>query len=222
MIRILFFLSILTSCASYQTGNFAYRESGKHPAAFPITAEVDKALASDNFIVINFTFGNLSNSWKRVKKVRLKFKDKKENENIKITVGNDLTAWREGINHKVAIDKYNRDVLLGSLAMAGAAIASTSNKSSNIKAGLILTSASISVGATNELIDKIDGLHRGAIVPQTHLYNPFSVPPKLYIKRWVVLEVPPTIKAPNKLWFTVDYEDGTSAEYSLKLINRAF
>ena len=173
----LILLSLLFSCASYQPGKYADIVSGDHPADTPITAEVDKQLTTDNYTFINFSFGNLGDDWRRVKSVRIDFNNKDLNKKASLIVGDDLQTWSSAIQHKLAIDRYNRDVFWGSIALVGAtaAIASgSSGNSSGMAAGSLAYTTSLGIMGANSFIDQISDLERASLFQQHIFINPFQ------------------------------------------------
>ncbi len=175
----LLFLSFLLSfgCASYQSGQYAEIISGEHPLNTPITGKLESALTTDHYAVVSFIFGNESSDWLRIKKVRLNFNDKELNESINIIVGQDIATWSESIKYKVAIDQWNKEIIWGSIALAGAATAiASSSESALFYVGTGTYALSSGVLVVNEVLDKMEKLERGKLFPRTHLYKPFSVP----------------------------------------------
>lgn len=215
----LILLSLLFSCASYQPGKYADIVSGDHPADTPITAEVDKQLTTENYTFINFSFGNLGDDWRRVKSVRIDFNNKDLNKKASLIVGDDLQTWSSAIQHKLAIDRYNRDVFWGSIALVGATAAIASGRSGNssgMAAGSLAYTTSLGIMGANSFIDQISDLERASLFPATHLYQPFSIPAGLYSNRWVLLQIKKE-DMPRIIYFNVEYLDGKKAYYQIDL-----
>lgn len=217
---ILFSLMVFNlGCASYQAGNYAEVVSGEHPEKAPISGLKDETLSTRNYVMVNFTFGNESDEWLRVKKVRLNFDDQEMNKNINIVVGEDIFTWAESIQHKVEVDQWNRDILLGSfafVAVAASAAGSGSNSPELQVAGLGLYGASAGIIAANGIIDKVNELERAKLFPRTHLYSSFSVPAGLHSQRWILLQVKDAI-VPDHVNFDIEYLDGKRANYRIKI-----
>ena len=215
----LFFLILTTGCASYQPGKYAYIISGDHPLDTPITAKLDKTLTTDHYALIYFNFGNATDHWLRVKKIRLDFNQEEANKKINIVVGKDLSTWAESIKHKVAVDSWNRDILLGPLALIGTISLAASTNSSNpalLYAGVGSLAVFSGISIANDFIDMMDDLGRAKLFPKTHLYTPFSVPAGLYTKRWILLQVKKQ-SIPDEVFFNVEYLDGKKAKYKIKI-----
>jgi len=216
---ILILASLLNfGCASYQAGRYAEVVSGEHPNNTPITGKLDRTLSTDHYAVIHFNFGNNSDQWLRVKKVRLDFQDKKLNKVINLVIGKDISTWAESISHKIAIDQWNRDIIIGSIAIAGAVVGGNSGSSDLAKAGAAVYSGAYGVLVANQMIDQMNNLGRSNLFPRTHLYQSFSVPAGLFTKRWVLLQINRK-EVPDHIYFNVEYLDGSKAKYKVKLFH---
>lgn len=206
-------------CASYQSGGYANVISGDHPSNIPISGKLDSTLTTKHYAVINFTFGNSSKEWLRVKKVRLDFNNEKLNKKANIVVGQDIVTWAESIRHKVAIDQWNKEIIWGSIALAGAVSAAASGSSSNsglLYAGAGTYALTSGVLVANSIVDKVDDLERAKLFPRTHLYQSFSVPAGLYTNRWILLQIDKG-DIPTEVYFDVEYLDGKKAKYKIKI-----
>lgn len=222
MNRLLLSLMLLINfgCASYQSGNYADVVSGSHPSNSPITGRLDSMLTTKHYAVINFSFGNESKEWLRIKKVRLDFNNEDLNKRANIVVGQDIATWAEAIRHKVAIDQWNEQIIWGSIALAGAVTAaasgSRSDNSSLAYAGVGTYALASGVLVANSIIDTINDLERAKLFPRTHLYQSFSVPAGLYTNRWILLEINQA-DIPTEIYFNVEYLDGKKAKYKIKI-----
>ena len=208
----------LGSCASYNPGKYADAVQGEHPRGTPINAEVDTTFSTDPFVYVNITFGNKSTDrWTRIKKIR--FTNIGGVENARLVVGPDLFYWSEGVRRKVAIDNHNSQVFWGSMAglmAAGPAVSGSKGNfqlTSGLAGGALLKAGVLDI---NNIVDKASSLERSALVPPTHIYQPFSVPPGLFISRWAVFEVPEH-KEIEFLEFEVEYLSGKKAQYKVQI-----
>ena len=210
-------LLLVASCASYNPGKYADVVQGEHPEDFPINAEVVNNYSEDNYTFVNFTFGNLSNDWRRIKKIRVLSIG--GNEKSRIIIGQDLRYWAEGMERKIKIDRHNSQVMWGSISgalLVGAGVASYNNNK-NLTIGLAGGAiAAASVNDVNYVIDKLDALEMANLVPNSHLYMPFSIPPNLFLARWVLFESPDGDK-PNFIEFEIEFLSGQKASYVVNL-----
>ena len=215
---LLLFLSLtLISCASYQPGKFVMHDKGFHPKQTPITAKIDQTFTNYPFIMVDFSFGNESLEWKRIKKVEVLSVD--GDKSAKIVVGKDLSAWAKSMSYKIQIDNHNKQMLIGSIAAVSAGVAAYGSASGQKGTALAGMGGLIAVGtidSINKVFDKIDNLERSALVPEAHLYTPFSIPPKLVTKKWILIQRKDksTVK---RLDFKVIYESGKTGTYFAEL-----
>jgi len=215
---LLIILIISSGCASYQSGNYADIVSGTHPSSTPITGNLDSALTTEHFALINFSFGNMTKEWLRVKKVRLDFRDENLNKKVNVVVGQDLVTWAEAINYKRAIDQWNKQIILGTIALAGNIVANIDKNSPLGHVGATTDAFASGMLAGNIIVDTINDLERAKLFPQTHLYQPFSVPAGLYTNRWILLQIKKE-DIPSHVYFDVEYLDGKKAKYSIRIKN---
>lgn len=208
----------LGSCASYNPGKYADVLKGEHPGGTPINADVNSDFSPNPFVYVNITFGNKSTErWTRIKKIR--FTNIGGIEGARLIVGPDLFYWSEGVRRKVAIDNHNSQVFWGSMAgimAAGAAVSSSKGNfglAKGLAGGALFTAGVMDI---NAIADQATSLEMSALVPPTHIYRPFSVPPGLYISRWAVFEVPQN-KEIEFLEFEVEYLSGKTAHYKVQI-----
>lgn len=214
---IVLIMLFLTSCASYNPGEYAHVKKGKHPKNVPINAEYYRDYSNFPLHFVNVTFGNQSEDWRRVKSVKV--------TNVggiaksRIIVGPDLVYWSKGITRKLKIDSHNNRMILGAIMGAFAVGAGVSANNGNYDLGIGLAAgalATATVADINSIFERIDSLEIAKLVPPDHLYSPFSIPPNLYITKWVVFQTPGG-ELPKFIDFEVKYLSGETASYRTKL-----
>lgn len=218
-IKLLIAVVLVSSCASYQSGNYAEVAGGKHPKNFAITANIDYELSTEHYTFINMTFGNHTDEWVRVKSFRFDLKDDALNKKTQVVAGSDIASWTQSIQHKQRIDRYNTEVLLGSLALAGAAAAvggarGGSEGLTKVGAGTYVLSAGVMVA--NATINQISDLERASLFPANHVYRSFSVPAGLFANKFLLLKIRQK-EMPSVIKFTIEYEDGSKADYQTQV-----
>ncbi len=213
-----FILSValfVSSCASYQPGQGALIVKGNHPRNTPITGYIDQDFTTDHYALIQFTFGNQTEDWTRIKSISLDLKSQEANK-ASVVLGQDLTDWSDAIQNKIAIDQHNREVLLGSIAAAGVVTMAASGNRGGAIAGAALYTGSVGVLAANEIADGISELERAKMIPRGHLYSNISIPAGLVVKRWILLKIPYG-KIPNSIYLEVTYEKHGKVTYELPI-----
>jgi hypothetical protein len=153
-----------------------------------ISARQVADLSSRYFGAIEVTFENRSSQWVRIQQAALDFGSPERNAEVSVTAGEDLERWQEGTFRRNAIRAAN-DATTLDLLLFGAALTSTAAGHSPVGAGaaLVGAGAAVAIGA-RELEARAADAEAVSLYPASHLLSlPFSVPPGLAIKRWIVL-----------------------------------
>ena len=216
-----FILSVLllTSCASYQSGKEAKLENSdgtkKIVEDIKVTAERNREFSTPHFSYIQVDFGNKTDEWFDISKVRLNIAD----DTIKIILGDRLVDVSQGLQNMVAIDRHNQQMVLGAIAgvaFVGAASSGSSNSLEAMKSYSVVMAGAAVASDVNTLTDKISDLERAKIFPKNHLYSPFTLPPGLVNKRWIIVQHAPNVRI-NNLAFDVFPKKGKKRRYSVPL-----
>jgi hypothetical protein len=188
------------ACASVHPGNLAVPVGASADPSDPfrltrlglvVSGEELTDFSSQYFGAVELTFENRTDRWVRIQRVALDFGGKARNDLVYLPWGNDLLRWHEAASQKLAIDSYNRQVFLGTLALVGAVteVAGAVARSP----GAVRAGAAVSLGATtalaaDEVVSGARAVERGPLAPEDHLFaGGFAVPPGLFTKRWVLL-----------------------------------
>jgi hypothetical protein len=219
LVTLILSIIFLTGCASYQEGNSAYVIKGNHPKNTPITAYIDYDFSTEYYTLLQFSFGNYNPDWQRIERATLDFNNKDLNKKAKFVIGADLTAWAESIKHKRAVDQHNRAVLLGSLAIAGAAVTATGKNSSTQLTGAAIYASSLGAMGFNTFMDSKSDLNRSKLVPPGHLYQSFAIPAGLVTKKWDLLEMKQE-NIPNDIYLNVTYKNKDQVRYKMRITTK--
>lgn len=215
-IYFLFFL--IASCASTHPGNYASKISGTTDIPLKISAQTIDPDPATPFQLIEITLENESNDWVRIAGASLSLGDPTITK-LSAVLGSDLTNWAEAMAAKQQKEEHNREMLQAGLAIAGAAavVAGDVNDKPNLAVagagvlvGTTLWAASDAIAASKRRANGVDK------IPDNHLYTPTSVPGKLFIRRWVLLNKPANVMI-NKLVFSLRTIEGASAFYEVIL-----
>jgi len=192
-----FFLLCLAGCASIENAHPAHpvgpdgRPYGRRETAsgLVVTGEEISELSSTYFGVLAFTFVNPTNDWLRIDNVVLDFGSQARNESIALPWGEEIASWELATSQRNAIRRANTNNALGALMAAGFLTARVAGRS---EVGAI--GGLVSIGAAAGLAGKALAHERAALTfPPAHLLaTPFSVPPGLFAKKWVLLNGPKT------------------------------
>lgn len=207
---------LLSSCASYVSTYPAKISSGAKPESFEVASNVDGKLSSKNFVLINFSFKNNRDEWVRVKRVSID--SKRLSKELYVVVGDDLASWARSAQSKLEIDEYNKQLWLAgissSLLVAGIVANNGKGKIENLVPG----TAGFGVVVANDIFAKTSQLERAKLVPPDHIYNPFSVAPGLFSKKWILLQGKEN-PWPCEIPLEVEFENGTVVEYMAQTDN---
>ena len=175
-----------------------------------VSGNENSSLSSTYFTVLDFTFENDGATWRRVKSVKIRFKDGAANESIKFPVGQDLLNWAESANRVKAIRDYNLRLATGAVIGGGLATGRSSGKAAAVGGGMVLSA--------NTLSAKLASLQSAGTIPKDHLLaGPFSVPPGLHVKKWITLYAEDPLSFPyiTSVALEFEYEDNTKEAYVL-------
>ena len=213
----------LISCASYQNGHKAVESTSTKSSntnkpvksKILVTAYQDREYSTAHFSYIQVEFGNKSDEWFEVNKVLLKYKG----SDLQIVLGKRLVDWGKSIKNKVAVDRHNTQMIYGAIAATATIGGYNSARKGNIAATesyVAVMSGAALAGSVNQLSNEISDLERSTIFPSDHLYSPFSTPPGLVSKKWILLQHAPGAQI-EKLVFEVFLKNGDKKSYSVTI-----
>jgi hypothetical protein len=162
-------------------------------------------LASPYLGAIQLVFENESAEWLRIRDVRMRFGGAEEDAAVRVPWGSELDTWYEATLQRNQVREHNRSVLLGALALGGATLAMASGDDGVRAVGGLASLGAVTALTVSDVKADIDGLERPPIFPETHLLSgPFSVPPALFVKKWITLGTPAA--APCVSTMTLSYQ----------------
>lgn len=206
-------------CASVHPGHKAVT-SNNAPPVLPIIVSANNIESSKNstYQLIEVTIENKSGSWFRAKSSKLIINNPSES-GVSVIVGNDLKDWGKAMAFKNKMDKHNNDIAMGSLAAAGTAalIAGADNNNSNLtKAGSVAILSAEVWGLTEVINESLRNAEGVQAVPENHLYHSFSIPGKMFVRKWLLLNKP-IDKVVNKLVLEIESNDNEKDTYEVTL-----
>jgi hypothetical protein len=150
-----------------------------------VSGEELEELSSPYFGVLAFTFENPTSEWVRIENVILDFGSQARNDSIVLPWGEEISSWEQATSQRNAIRHANTTTLL-SVLMVGGMAARAGGRSTGAVGGLV-SIAAVSGFWAKSLADKTSAV----TFPPAHLFaTPFSVPPGLFSKKWVLLNGP--------------------------------
>jgi hypothetical protein len=147
-------------------------------------------LSSKYFKALEFTFENTREDWVYIESVTVDFGTSAVAKRVLIPAGAELGWWAQAAIQKRDIENYNRAQVLGAFSAFGASMALTSRHIATQKLGLAITAAglmSLDIAETNAHLRALQG---AGVYPERHLLRgPISVPPGLFTKHWLVVQM---------------------------------
>lgn len=216
-ISLLVTLFIMVSCASHHSDPVASNQSSETKPTvkkqLKISIDEDDDIGMGNYRLYTFTFKNESNSWKRIKNAKFEYANEKLNSDAKIIIGDDLATWLKSVEREKEINQFNKNLLLGSLAVFTTTAGIISNNDTLTTVGLGTYAGW--VGST--IYDSKKAVQIQKHVPKGHILSPFSVPPGLESQQWLAIEYhgkENTSPTGKNITLTLEYLDGETESYN--------
>lgn len=190
IISYLLVMTVISSCASHQKGNYADILKGEHPDPLPITAFVDESKSTENFKVINIQFNNESDDWVRVKKAYVKNINNKAI--INITKGEDIQDWKNSFLTYNKIENHNSNMaFVGAIGLAAlGTVAGIATGNGELAHGShAVMQGTAAVHGIDSIDDSVEDLENSKLRNENYLSKKFSIPPGFVQKKWVLLQV---------------------------------
>lgn len=208
-------------CATVESGSYAspmdarghLASSPTTPQGLRISGEEISLMSSPYFGALAFTFENTSSRWIHVRKVGIGFGDAVKDQNVLFPWGEELSSVERATVERAEIRDANTATALSIIAAAGAVGAVAGEHLGGGKSTALptiggLATAGALAGLVAEHANEVAaGAAQPPPFPDTHLLAvPFSIPPGLFAKRWLVLNTPAEPKLPCVNALRLDYE----------------
>lgn len=188
-------LFILASCASTMPGH----DVKSNHKTITATFEENYDFSTERIHMLQFSIMNKTDKW-----VEMTGANINSTENIEVLVGSKINSWIEACTLEKQVSDYNRDLLIGSIAVGGAVVASSSGHQRTSTAGAAIALGSITAMGANELMNSKNKAELTEALPEKHVFRPFVIPPHKVIQRWILIEGP----AGAPLDLSLDTKDG--------------
>jgi len=161
-----------------------------------VSAEEVTALSSPNLGVIVVTFANQTEDFVRIAGVSLNF-GAPLNEQVSIPIGDDISSWGDAIAIRSKI-RNNRQVAWGALMVGGGLLSGIGHlQHDRVEAasGQLAASTALGISEIQVALAADESARIASLVPSDHLLGgPFSVPPMLFAKKWILLKSDARVK----------------------------
>jgi hypothetical protein len=206
--------SILVSCASVHPGLIGKSVGPADSIGIKPSAQVIDFNKRDNFQMVEVTLENTSDEWIRIDKIRARLPDPSVTK-ISVVMGQDLVDWAEAKRAQQSLNEYNNKVIQAALVGVGAAASMSGNSTVSAAGGVAVlggTGWAIKDGVSKDIRSAEEIIR----VPSTHLYAPVAIPGKMFQRRWILFNKPPTAFI-SSLIIDVTTVDGKKGTYEIPL-----
>lgn len=218
-IYLMFSLLFLSACASTHPGLEA--QVLKSDTSITLSAQSVDVRENDAFQLIEVTLENVSDGWVRIEKADVII-NPNITDKVSVVVGDDLKSWANAM--KFRLNKEQHNAALGQIALVAAgsvaAAASGNSNSNTADTAAAVGAAAVLGGYAWATVDTIKAVYRNVegvdSTPENHLYAKMSIPPKMFIRRWVLLNKPSNGYV-NKVIIKVKTVEGTEGLYAINL-----
>lgn len=177
-------LSLLLSCATTTPGISVKTENKD----FSVSMLIDSAYSNNQIKMIRYSIKNKSKNWAIFEKI-----DMNASNNVEVLVGDKMNSWFEACGLKERVSEYNINVALGTVMLAGAAVAASGGAKGNsgqVGTGIALMGGSITASGIKSFIASKKEAEMQKAFPANHIFQPFMVPPGMVVQRWILIENP--------------------------------
>ena len=112
------------------------------------------------------------------------------NKSISVLVGDHITSWVEACTLEKNVSDYNTALVLGSIAVAGSAVAVSSSHPQTSGIGAIAALGSIGAMGVRDFQTSKDRVTFQKAFPEKHIFHALVIPPRKVIQRWILVENP--------------------------------
>jgi len=219
MKRLLLAFAVLTlnACATTHPGKMGASLKNSN---IPLKISAQKVDQKENeaFQLVDVTIENMSDIWLKIHSVRMVINDPSISK-VSVVMGRDLKDWALAMEARVRKESYNTNMAMVGLAAVGAA--ATAYGLYDDKPDVAIAGAATLVGAgawaaTNKSKSNLKKATTSDTLPNNHLYQTFSVPAKMFARRWVLLNKPSDQNI-DKIIFDVETIEGDKDTYEIAL-----
>ena len=219
-------ITTLSGCASVHNGRYAEQVDRKPVTkkrvnhvtdnGLSISGFKNERLSTKYFLVINFTFENITSKWIKVEGIELDLDDEVLNRHVSIPFGDDIKNWSIAVRQKKAIERYNDRVMLAAMSVAGGVLAASGDDYNGIgKTAYVGGLTALTVDHVSERLSELQGTK---LLPDSHLLSPgLSIPPGLFQRKWLLLyaEDPKDLMYMNRIFLTYTLANGEKEKVKL-------
>jgi hypothetical protein len=185
-----------------------------------LSSRIVSELTSEHLGFIEITFENQSDRWIWIDRANIRANDASANQNVVIPLGEELVSWQRAAVERAQIRNLDNAPVLALISDKGAAMHVLPKESSVDAAASGVTSIALSALLKDSQARPTFRADVAKTVPATHLLSlPFSIPPGLFARRWIVLDTSRDAAIPCLRRMLLEYQvrDGARERSWLRL-----
>lgn len=218
LITLIWMLSL--GCASVHPGKEV--KSSSPIEGLKLSAETQNKQEGEAHLIVTFTFENEGDDWLRIEGAEIVI-DEGAAQYVGVIEGDDLRDWTMAMEARLQLDQQNKQVTQATLAALGGAAmaigAAQSNSRDRQNLMLLGVGTYTAVGAW-AISDAITSSRKSAenpnFTPDNYMTTSFSIPGKLFVRKWVLLRKPSNQKI-TVMPVKIITQDGREATYTVRL-----
>lgn len=199
-------------CATTHPGNVGKSIKASSPIPIKISAQSVDGSYDDTYQLIDVTIENMSERWVKINSAQVVISNPAE---LSVIKGEDLRHWSQAMRFKLEKDQHNAEIAQA-VILTGGVIAAHSNDSATSAAGSIATLGVLGWAVADAVNFSYRKATQAGAFPENHLYSPFSIPGRLFTRRWVVLNKPLNVEV-QKLVIEVETISGEKDVYEFSI-----
>ena len=210
----------ITGCASLSYENYGHAidarghlsPSKTTPAGLVFSAAEATELSNDYTGFVGLDIENRSADWIRIQTMNVSFGGPQKDRAVFVPVGDDLASWQRATVQRNTVRELNTEMALDAVAVSAAVVSAAAGHRRPAGAAAAAVGAVAGAASVGRDIAKgVEAATAAPMYPETHLLaTPFTIPPGLFTKRWIVLSTPGRGNHPCIDSMLLDYtlEDG--------------
>lgn len=209
----------MIACATTHPGMEGKSVNATPTIPLKISARTVENQSKGAFQLVEVTLENTSDDWVRIDHSEVLINDPAESK-VSVVMGDDLKVWAEAVITKEKQEAHNKAMVQTGILAAGTAAAVLGAGRGD--RGLATAGAAAMVGtyawaAADVISASVDAAQGVKKVPETHLYKQVSIPGKMYLRRWVLMNKPAD-RIIQRVALQFETVDGTKDVYVVPLL----
>ncbi|HEX7676472.1 MAG TPA: hypothetical protein VF412_20010 [Bdellovibrio sp.] len=211
----------LSACASKELRIHGQEESSTALFNMEVSAEINEDYSDPYNILLQINFESNDGKWIRIDEAEV-FTDNKEDA-FNVIVGKDLVSWAEAKDEEKKIRDHNTEMtdnVITGVGGAAVVLGILTGDKNIAAAGLSGVAAGAGMSAYHKISEKKKNAQGVKMVPEGHLYAPFTVPSMSLTKRWVLINCP-SGRVSKVIKLRLKTVEGESVTYKINLMERS-